>query len=185
MAAEPVAKKGKKARRLASSRTTGLFWAWCGRTLLVRAVRGVLQGGEVRDLTQGLLGRHIVKALPQGHDTALEQWGGNLSVGQRQQISFARALVADAEIMTLDAATADVDSHTELLVPEVLVRLPEGRTALVIAHRLATIRRSDRIVVLQDGRVIETDSHAELMAAKGLFAGLYRLNDASFDDMPT
>jgi ATP-binding cassette subfamily B protein len=130
------------------------------------------------------VGAHdFIMALPEGYDTPLEQQGGNLSVGQRQLISFARALVADASILILDEATANVDSYTERLIQQALVRLLEGRTALVIAHRLATIRHADRIVVLRDGQVIETGSHAELMQENGLYARLYRLNYASFDDV--
>ena len=84
----------------------------------------------------------------------------------------------------LDEATASVDSYTEMLIQKALVRLLEGRTGLVIAHRLATIRGADRIIVLQSGRVVETGSHAELIAAGGLYARLYALNYASFDDVP-
>jgi ATP-binding cassette subfamily B protein len=130
------------------------------------------------------VGAHdFIMRLPQGYETALEQRGGNLSQGQRQLISFARALVADAQILVLDEATASVDSYTERLIQAALERLLQGRTGLVIAHRLATIRNADRIIVLQDGRVIETGSHAELMRARGLYARLYRLNYASFDDL--
>ena len=130
------------------------------------------------------VGAHgFIMALPEGYDTPLEQQGGNLSVGQRQLISFARALVADAKILVLDEATANVDSYTERLIQEALVRLLQGRTALVIAHRLATIRHADRIIVLKDGEIVETGSHAELMEAHGLYARLYRLNYASFDDV--
>src|SRR3546814_4427973 len=93
--------------------------------------------------------------MPQGYDTLLEQRGANLSLGQRQLISFARALVADARILVLDEATANVDSYTELEIQRALARLLEGRTAMVIAHRLATIRGADRIIVLQDGRIVE------------------------------
>jgi ATP-binding cassette subfamily B multidrug efflux pump len=131
------------------------------------------------------VGAHeFIMRLPQGYETPLEQRGGNLSLGQRQLISFARALVADAKILILDEATASVDSYTERLIQAALARLLEGHTGLVIAHRLATIRHADRIVVLQDGRVIETGSHDELMRARGLYARLYRLNYASFDDLP-
>ena len=92
------------------------------------------------------------------------QRGGNLSLGQRQLVSFARALVADAKILVLDEATASIDSYTEMLIQKALVRLLEGRTGLVIAHRLATIRDADRIIVLQNGEVVETGNHDELMA---------------------
>jgi ATP-binding cassette subfamily B protein len=129
------------------------------------------------------VGAHdFIMRLPQGYETPLEQRGGNLSLGQRQLVSFARALVADARILVLDEATASVDSYTERLIQAALARLLEGRTGLVIAHRLATIRNADRIIVLQDGRVVESGSHAELMRARGLYARLYRLNYASFDD---
>ncbi len=131
------------------------------------------------------VGAHdFIMQLPQGYETELGQRGGGLSLGQRQLVSFARALVADAKILVLDEATASVDSYTEMLIQKALVRLLEGRTGLVIAHRLATIRGADRIIVLQDGEVLETGNHAELIAAKGLYARLYALNYASFDDLP-
>ncbi len=87
-------------------------------------------------------------------------------------------------ILVLDEATANVDSHTELEIQRALARLLEGRTALVIAHRLATIRGADRIIVLQDGAIIETGSHPQLMNSGGLYSRLYRMNYASFDDIP-
>jgi len=130
------------------------------------------------------VGAHdFIMRLPQGYETPLEQRGGNLSLGQRQLISFARALVADSKILVLDEATASVDSYTERLIQTALAQLLQRRTGLVIAHRLATIRSADRIIVLQDGRVIETGSHGELMRRRGLYARLYRLNYASFDDV--
>jgi ATP-binding cassette subfamily B multidrug efflux pump len=130
------------------------------------------------------VGAHdFIKQLPVGYDTELEQRGGNLSLGQRQLISFARALVADARILVLDEATASIDSYTEMLIQKALIKLLEGRTGLVIAHRLATIRGADRIIVLQNGEVVESGNHHQLMAAKGLYSRLYSMNYSSFDDI--
>lgn len=130
------------------------------------------------------VGAHdFIAQLPNGYDTELEQRGGNLSLGQRQLISFARALVADAKILVLDEATASIDSYTEMLIQKALLKLLEGRTGLVIAHRLATIRGADRIIVLQNGEIVESGNHDQLMAAKGLYARLYTMNYASFDDV--
>lgn len=130
------------------------------------------------------VGAHgFIEALPADYDTVLGERGGSLSLGQRQLLSFARALVADARILVLDEATASVDSYTERQIQEALKTLLEGRTGLVIAHRLATIRNADRIIVLRNGQIVETGSHAELMARGGLYAGLYAMNHASFDDL--
>ncbi|WP_192178681.1 ABC transporter ATP-binding protein [Mesorhizobium amorphae] len=131
------------------------------------------------------VGAHdFIMSLADGYEAQLGERGGNLSLGQRQLISFARALVADAKILVLDEATANIDSYTEMLIQKALKKLLAGRTGLVIAHRLATIRGADRIVVFQNGQVIETGNHDKLMAMGGLYSKLYNLNYASFDDIP-
>ncbi|MCY4609166.1 MAG: ABC transporter ATP-binding protein [bacterium] len=130
------------------------------------------------------VGAHdFIMNLPKGYETLLDQGAATLSLGERQLLSFARALVADAPILVLDEATANVDSYTELKIQQALARLLEGRTALVIAHRLTTIRGADRIIVLQDGCIIEEGPHGDLMASGGLYSMLYRMNYASFDDI--
>ena len=139
---------------------------------------------DVVAAAQAVGAHEFIMKLPNGYETELEQRGGNLSLGQRQLISFARAIVADAKILVLDEATASIDSYTEMLIQQALVRLMEGRTGMVIAHRLATIRGADRIIVLQDGEIIEMGNHDELMEMGGLYSRLYSMNYASFDDIP-
>jgi ATP-binding cassette subfamily B multidrug efflux pump len=124
----------------------------------------------------------FIMRLPEGYETQLGQRGRNLSMGQRQLISFARALVADPQILILDEATANIDSFTEQAIQKALKVLFEGRTCMVIAHRLATIRDADRIIVLSQGRILEQGGHDQLMARDGLYRHLYTSAHASFDD---
>lgn len=124
----------------------------------------------------------FIMRLPDGYQTLLGQRGRNISMGQRQLISFARALVADPQILILDEATANIDSFTEQAIQKALKVLFAGRTCMVIAHRLATIRDADRIVVLQQGHILEQGSHDELMLTGGLYSHLYTSAHASFDD---
>ena len=119
------------------------------------------------------VGAHdFVTELEDGYDTLLQERGGNLSVGQRQLISFARALVADPRILILDEATANIDTYTEVLIQEALEELLKDRTALVIAHRLSTVRNADRIAVVDEGRVVEQGTHDQLTASGGLYSRL-------------
>ena len=121
----------------------------------------------------------FLRALPQGLDTFLGEGGARLSGGQRQRVAIARALLRDAPILLLDEATSALDAESERLVQQALERLMQGRTTLVIAHRLATVRAADRIVVMDHGRIVEEGNHARLTAAGGLYA---RLAALQFDD---
>jgi ABC-type multidrug transport system fused ATPase/permease subunit len=130
---------------------------------------------EVAEAARGVGAHELIRQLPSAYETPIHERGRNLSVGQRQLISFARALLADPRILILDEATANIDTFTELLVQQGLRHLLYGRTALVIAHRLSTIKGADSIVVLQAGRIVEQGTHAELLVRNGIYASLYAM----------
>jgi ABC-type multidrug transport system fused ATPase/permease subunit len=121
------------------------------------------------------VGAHeFILGLKQGYNSPVEEGGALLSEGQRQLISFARALLADPRILILDEATSSVDTQTEGIIQRALARLFEGRTSFVIAHRLSTITNANRIVVIHDGRIVEQGTHQELLDKKGMYFELYR-----------
>ncbi|MBP5237460.1 MAG: ABC transporter ATP-binding protein, partial [Clostridia bacterium] len=115
----------------------------------------------------------FIERLPEGYDTVLTASGGNLSAGQRQLISIARAVLADPKILILDEATSSVDTRTEMQIQQAMLNLMHNRTSLVIAHRLSTIRDADKIIVLSDGHIVESGSHDELLAQGGVYYDLY------------
>jgi ABC-type multidrug transport system fused ATPase/permease subunit len=121
------------------------------------------------------VGAHdFITHLKHGYDTSVEEGGATLSVGQRQLISFARALLADPRILILDEATSSVDTQTEQIIQKALAILLKGRTSFVIAHRLSTITNADKIVVIHDGKIIEQGTHSELLANQGMYYDLHR-----------
>ena len=116
---------------------------------------------------------HFVRTLPEGYDTELNEEASNISQGQRQLLTIARALLADPPILILDEATSSVDTRTEVLIQKAMETLMKGRTSFIIAHRLSTIKDADMILVMKEGNIVEQGTHAELLAKGGFYAELY------------
>jgi ATP-binding cassette subfamily B protein len=133
---------------------------------------------EIESAARAAFAHDFVMALPQGYDTTLGEGGVTLSAGQRQRIAIARAVLRDAPILLLDEATSALDAESETLVQKALDKIMEGRTTLVIAHRLATVMRADRILVFDRGRLVEEGTHQSLIGRGGVYARLAELQFA-------
>jgi ATP-binding cassette subfamily B protein len=139
---------------------------------------------EIIEAAKAAEAHEFITNLPEGYDTMVGERGVKLSGGQRQRISIARAVLKDPEILVLDEATSDVDTETEMLIQRSLDRLTEDRTTFAIAHRLSTIKDADRIVVLEEGRVVEHGTHEELLDNEGLYAHLWGVQAGEIDELP-
>ncbi len=128
---------------------------------------------EIREAAATANADSFIERMPEGYDTQLAEAGGNISNGQRQLLSIARAVLADPKILILDEATSSVDTRTEMHIQEAMLHLMHGRTTLIIAHRLSTIRDADKIIVLDGGRICEAGNHDELLSQKGVYYNLY------------
>ena len=149
-------------------------WLFCG-TVYDNIVYGT-EGADMEAVVKAAKAAHIhdfIESLPEGYMTVLSDDGINVSKGQKQLLTIARAMLSDAPILILDEATSNVDSRTEKLIQDALYSLMKGRTCFVIAHRLSTIKNADKILVVRDGIVTEQGTHDELLAAGGFYASLY------------
>jgi len=145
----------------------------------LRLFDAAIPSAQVIAAAQRVRLHETILRFPHGYDTLLSEGGANFSLGERQLLAFARALVRDPELLILDEATSSVDPHTEHLLQEGLAELLQGRTAIIVAHRLATIQLADRIVVVHKGRIAEQGTHDELIGRDGIYAKLYRLQYVS------
>lgn len=141
----------------------------------IRYSRPTASDDEVIEVSKAVGTHEFIRRLPEGYETEVMERGSRLSVGQRQLVSLARALLADPRILIMDEATSSIDAYTELLIQNAMNRTLKGRTAIVIAHRLSTVRNADTIVVLEGGRIVEKGRHEELLKEEGLYKKLYEL----------
>jgi ABC-type multidrug transport system fused ATPase/permease subunit len=130
---------------------------------------------EVIDAAKSIGAHDFIMKLPNDYDHMIQEGSSNISIGQRQLISFARTLVANPEILVLDEATSSVDAYTELVIQRALRKLMQNRMTIIIAHRLSTIRLCDEILTIDHGAIVERGTHDELIRKKGLYSSFYRL----------
>jgi len=130
---------------------------------------------EVIDAAKSIGAHDFIMKLPNDYDYMIQEGSSNISIGQRQLISFARTLIANPEILVLDEATSSVDAYTELLIQRALKKLMRNRMTIIIAHRLSTIRLCDEILTIDQGSIVERGTHGQLMRKKGLYSSFYRL----------
>jgi ATP-binding cassette subfamily B protein len=128
---------------------------------------------EIIEVSKAVGAHDFIVKLPEGYETDVRERGGRLSVGQRQLLSLARALLANPRILIMDEATSSIDAYTELIIQQAMEKVLRDRTSIIIAHRLSTVRNSDKIIVLREGKIEETGSHEELISREGLYKQLY------------
>ena len=130
-------------------------------------------GDEIENAAKVVSADTVVAKLDKGYDSDVGENGDRLATGEKQLISFARAIIADPRIFVLDEATSSIDTHTEQLIQDAINHMLHGRTSFIIAHRLSTIRKADIILVVKDGKIIERGTHQELLKQKGYYYNLY------------
>jgi ATP-binding cassette, subfamily B, multidrug efflux pump len=141
----------------------------------IRLGDATITDAQIKHAADTVHASQFIERLPQKYDTRLGERGSSLSVGQKQLLSFARALTFNPKILVLDEATSSIDTETELLIRDALQKLLAGRTSIIIAHRLSTIQNADRIIVLHHGQIREIGRHQELLRLKGIYWKLYQL----------
>jgi ATP-binding cassette subfamily B protein len=146
----------------------------------IRVGRPQATDKEVRRAAELAHAAEFIEALPKGYETLVGERGVKLSGGQRQRVAIARAILKDAPILILDEATSSLDSESEALIQDALWTLLSGRTAIVIAHRLSTVRRMDELIILERGKVVERGSHEDLLSQSGIYATLWAHQSGGF-----